>query len=65
MRMPESVSNFGFRAPPNSNVGGQIDDKLPQEMIVTAAQRIKIVRPPSPERVFDFSFGQKVAESLK
>jgi len=34
-------------------------------MIATAAQRIKPKEPVPTERVFDFSFVQKVAESLK
>jgi NitT/TauT family transport system substrate-binding protein len=44
---------------------GSVDDKLQREMIATAAQRIKPKELPSPERVFDFSFAQKVAESMK
>jgi hypothetical protein len=34
-------------------------------MIATAAQRIKPKELAPPERVFDFSFAQKVAESLR
>jgi hypothetical protein len=30
-----------------------------------AAQRIKPAQPVPPERVFDFSFAQKVSESLR
>ena len=44
---------------------GTVDEKLQREMIVTAAQRIKPKELPSPERVFDFSFAQKVAESIR
>ena len=42
-----------------------VDEKLQREMIATAAQRIKPKEPVSPERVFDFSFVQKVGESLR
>ena len=42
-----------------------VDEKLQREMIATAAQRIKPKEPVPTERVFDFSFVQKVAESLK
>ena len=42
-----------------------VDEKLQREMIATAAQRIKPKEPVPPERVFDFSFVQKVGESLK
>jgi hypothetical protein len=34
-------------------------------MIAVASQRIKPAQPVPPERVFDFSFVQKVGESLK
>ena len=44
---------------------GSVDEKLQREMIATAAQRIKPKELPPPERVFDFSFAQKVAETLK
>lgn len=44
---------------------GIVDEKLQREMILTAAQRTKIAPPPAPERVFDFSFAQKAAETLK
>jgi NitT/TauT family transport system substrate-binding protein len=44
---------------------GSVDEKLQREMIATAAQRIKPKDPVPPERVFDFSFAQKVAETLK
>lgn len=44
---------------------GSVDDKLQREMIATAAQRTKLSQPPAPERVFDFSFAQKVGETLK
>lgn len=42
-----------------------VDEKLQREMIATAAQRIKPKEPVPPERVFDFSFVQKVGESLR
>jgi ABC-type nitrate/sulfonate/bicarbonate transport system substrate-binding protein len=42
-----------------------VDEKLQREMIAIAAQRIKPKEPVPPERVFDFSFVQKVAESMK
>ncbi len=44
---------------------GVIDDKLQREMINVAAQRVKPRELPAPERVFDFSFAQKVAEAMK
>jgi ABC-type nitrate/sulfonate/bicarbonate transport system substrate-binding protein len=44
---------------------GAVDDKLQREMITVAAQRIKPKELPGPERVFDFSFAQKVAETLR
>lgn len=44
---------------------GLVDEKLQREMIATAAQRIKPKDPVSPERVFDFSFAQKIAEATK
>jgi len=44
---------------------GVIDDKLQREMITVAAQRVKPKELPATERVFDFSFAQKVAESMK
>jgi len=46
---------------PSATVG----EKLQREMIAIAAQRIKPKDPVSPERVFDFSFVQKVGESMK
>jgi ABC-type nitrate/sulfonate/bicarbonate transport system substrate-binding protein len=42
-----------------------VDEKLQREMIATAAQRIKPKEPVPPERVFDFSFVQKLGESTK
>lgn len=45
--------------------GGAVEDKLQREMIATAAQRTKLAQPPTPERVFDFSFAHKVGENLK
>jgi NitT/TauT family transport system substrate-binding protein len=44
---------------------GAVDENLQREMIATAAQRVKITNLPAPERIFDFSFAQKVAETLK
>ena len=44
---------------------GAVDEKLQREMITVAAQRIKGAQPVPPERVFDFSFAQKVSESLR
>jgi hypothetical protein len=42
-----------------------VDEKLQREMIATAAQRIKPKEAVPPERVFDFSFVQKLGESTK
>jgi ABC-type nitrate/sulfonate/bicarbonate transport system substrate-binding protein len=44
---------------------GAVDEKLQREMITVAAQRVKAPQPVAPERVFDFSFAQKVSESLR
>jgi ABC-type nitrate/sulfonate/bicarbonate transport system substrate-binding protein len=44
---------------------GTVDEKLQREMIAVAAQRVKAAQPVPPERVFDFSFAQKVSESLR
>ena len=44
---------------------GAVDEKLQREMIATAAQRVKPKDPVPPERVFDFSFAQKVAGELR
>jgi len=44
---------------------GAVDEKLQREMIATAAQRVKPKELVPPERVFDFSFALKVAETLK
>ena len=44
---------------------GAVDEKLQREMIEVAAQRVKPKAPVPPERVFDFSFAQKVADALK
>lgn len=44
---------------------GAVDEKVQREMIAVAAQRIKPKELPPPERVFDFSFAHKVAETLK
>jgi ABC-type nitrate/sulfonate/bicarbonate transport system substrate-binding protein len=42
-----------------------VDETLQREMIAIAAQRVKPAHPVPPERVFDFSFTQKVSESLR
>lgn len=44
---------------------GVVDEKLQREMIATAAQRIKPKDPVPPERVFDFTFAQKIADTIK
>jgi NitT/TauT family transport system substrate-binding protein len=44
---------------------GAVDEKLQREMIAVAAQRIKGAHPLPPERVFDFSFAQKVSEIMR
>jgi NitT/TauT family transport system substrate-binding protein len=44
---------------------GMVDEKVQREMIATAAERIKPKDPVPPERVFDFSFIQKVRDSVK
>src|SRR5215831_5253900 len=44
---------------------GSVDETLQREMIAVAAQRVKTAQPPPPERVFDFSFAQKVSETLR
>jgi len=44
---------------------GSVDEPLQREMIAVAAQRVKAAQPPPPERVFDFSFTQKVSETLR
>jgi ABC-type nitrate/sulfonate/bicarbonate transport system substrate-binding protein len=44
---------------------GTVDEKLQREMIAVAAQRVKPKELPPHERVFDFSFAQKVADTLK
>lgn len=46
-------------------LSGLVDEKLQREMIAVAAQRIKPQQPVAPERVFDFSFAQKVAAALR
>ncbi len=46
-------------------LSGSVDEKLQQEMIANAAQRIKPAQPVTPERVFDFSFVHKVSETLR
>lgn len=44
---------------------GAVDEKLQREMISVAAQRIKPKELAPPERVFDFSFALRVADSFK
>ena len=44
---------------------GAVDEKLQREMIAVAAQRVKPKELAPPERVFDFNFAQKVADTLK
>jgi len=44
---------------------GTVDEKLQREMIAVAAQRVKPKELPPHERVFDFSFAQKVADTLR
>lgn len=46
-------------------LSGSVDEKLQREMIAVAAQRIKPAQPVPPERVFNFSFAQRVSESLR
>ena len=46
-------------------LSGVVDEKLQQEMVTVAAQRIKPAQPVPPERVFDFSFARKASESLR
>ena len=46
-------------------MSGSVDDKLQREMIAVAAQRVKPKELAPPERVFDFSFAQKVSEPLR
>jgi hypothetical protein len=42
-----------------------VDEPLQREMIAIAAQRVKPAHPVPPERVFDFSFVQKVTQPLR
>jgi ABC-type nitrate/sulfonate/bicarbonate transport system substrate-binding protein len=42
-----------------------VDETLQREMIAIASQRVKPAQPVPPERVFDFSFVQKVTETLR
>jgi NitT/TauT family transport system substrate-binding protein len=44
---------------------GVVDETLQRDMIATAAQRVKPKDPVPPERVFDFSFARKVADTMK
>jgi ABC-type nitrate/sulfonate/bicarbonate transport system substrate-binding protein len=44
---------------------GAVDEKLQREMIAVAAERVKPKELAPPERVFDFTFAQKAADSLK
>jgi ABC-type nitrate/sulfonate/bicarbonate transport system substrate-binding protein len=46
-------------------LSGTVDEMLQREMIAVAAQRIKPKEVSPPERVFDFSFAQKVADSMR
>jgi ABC-type nitrate/sulfonate/bicarbonate transport system substrate-binding protein len=46
-------------------VSGAVDEKVQREMISVAAQRIKPKDLAPPERVFDFSFALRVADSVK
>jgi ABC-type nitrate/sulfonate/bicarbonate transport system substrate-binding protein len=46
-------------------LSGTVDETLQREMITVAAQRVKGAQPLPPERVFDFSFAQKVSETLR
>jgi ABC-type nitrate/sulfonate/bicarbonate transport system substrate-binding protein len=46
-------------------LSGVVDEKLQQEMVTVAAQRIKPAQPVTPERVFDFSFARRASESLR
>jgi len=44
---------------------GAVDEKLQREMIAVAAQRVKPKELAAPERVFDFTFAQKVGDSMR
>ena len=44
---------------------GTVDEKLQREMITVAAQRVKPSQPVPPDRVFDFTFAQKVSETFR
>jgi ABC-type nitrate/sulfonate/bicarbonate transport system substrate-binding protein len=46
-------------------LSGAVEEKLQREMIADAARRIKPSQPVTPERVFDFSFVQKVSADLR
>ena len=46
-------------------LSGSVDETLQREMIAVAVERTKPPHPVSPERVFDFSFTQKINESLR
>ncbi len=46
-------------------LSGSVDEKLQREMIAVASQRIKPAQPVMPERVFDFSFAQKVSGAMR
>jgi hypothetical protein len=62
-----TVSQTVFTTPRCSTIcnRGAVDEKLQREMIAVAAQRIKPKEMAPPERVFDFSFALKVAETLR
>jgi ABC-type nitrate/sulfonate/bicarbonate transport system substrate-binding protein len=44
---------------------GTVDEKVQREMIAVAAQRVKPKELPPHERVFDFTFASRVADSFK
>jgi hypothetical protein len=46
-------------------LSGSVDETLQREMIAVAAERAKPPHPVPPARVFDFSFAQKVSETLR
>ena len=46
-------------------LSGAVDEKVQQEMITVASQRIKPSQPVLPDRVFDFSFARKAGVTLR
>jgi NitT/TauT family transport system substrate-binding protein len=44
---------------------GTVDEELQREMITDASERSKPAQPVPPERVFDFSFAQKVSQIVR